>query len=64
MLQIENRAQLERMCMTVNIVLDESWDIGEYPIHGIQMDEPITFDAMAEIVDYLREQNKTEGKVT
>lgn len=33
------------------------WDIGAYPIRILHLDVPISFDTMAEIVDYLREQN-------
>lgn len=33
------------------------WDIGAYPIRALQLDVPISFDAMAGIVSYLRQQN-------
>lgn len=33
------------------------WEIGAYPIRILQLDVPISFDTMAKIVDYLREQN-------
>ena len=33
------------------------WDIGAYPIWILHLDVPVSFDMMAEIVDYLREQN-------
>lgn len=33
------------------------WDIGAYPIRILHLDKPISFDMMAKIVDYLREQN-------
>lgn len=32
-------------------------EIGAYPIRILEIDKPISFDTMAEIVDYIRSQN-------
>lgn len=53
-LQAKTREQLEHIASILNADIKE-WDIGAFPIYSLQMEEPITFDVMSEIVDYLRQ---------
>ena len=53
MLEVENREQLEHIAEILGCDINE-WSIGAYPIRTLQMEEPISFDAMTRIVDYLR----------
>lgn len=57
MLQAETKEQLRHIAEILGENLDE-WSVGIYPIRTLQMEEPIPFDKMAEIVDYLRSVNK------
>ena len=57
MLQAKTKEQLGHVAEILGANLDE-WSVGTYPIRTLQMEEPIPFDKMAEIVDYLRSVNK------
>lgn len=57
MLQAKTKEQLGHIAKILGANLDE-WSVGTYPIRTLQMEEPIPFDKMAEIVDYLRSVNK------
>ena len=56
MLQAKTKEQLGHVAEILGANLDE-WSVGTYPIRTLQMEEPIPFDKMAEIVDYLRSVN-------
>ena len=47
----EQKARIEEIFGTTSI-----WFIDEY-VEGVHIDDWVSFDKMAEIVDYLREQN-------
>lgn len=53
-LQAKNREQLQHIADLIGSNFEE-WNIGAFPIYSLQMEEPIAFDAMAQIVDYLRQ---------
>lgn len=64
MLQAKTREQLYKIAEIMGMDAQEvflqepSTFLGKFePKYSIQTDVPITFDQMAEIVDYLREQN-------
>lgn len=57
MLQAETKEQLGHVAEILGANLDER-SVGTYPIRALQMEKPIPFDKMAEIVDYLRSINK------
>ena len=59
MLQAKTKEQLGHIAEILGANLDE-WSVGTYPIRTLQMEEPIPFDKMAEIVDYLRSVNKPQ----
>lgn len=59
MLQAKTKEQLGHVAEILGANLDE-WSVGTYPIRTLQMKEPIPFDKMAEIVDYLRSVNKAK----
>lgn len=58
MLQAKTKEQLGHVAEILGANLEE-WSVGTYPIRTLQMEEPIPFDKMAEIVDYLRSVNKS-----
>ncbi len=62
MLQAENREQLEHIAIILGSDIS-TWNIGAYPIRTLQMDEPIPFDKMAEIVEYLRSLKPKRGSL-
>lgn len=64
MLQAKTKEQLYKIAEIMGIDAQEVFSqepstfLGKFePKDSIQTDVPITFDQMAEIVDYLREQN-------
>ena len=59
MLQAKTEEQLGHVAEILGANLDE-WSVDTYPIRTLQMEEPIPFDKMAEIVDYLRSVNKPQ----
>lgn len=59
MLEVDNRKQLERIAEILGCDINE-WSIGAYPIRALQMEEPLSFDHMAVIVDYLRSLKKRD----
>ena len=58
MLEAKTKEQLYYIAEMLGADITQ-WEIGAYPIRIMHLDVPISFDQMAEIVDYLREQNKT-----
>lgn len=56
-LQATTEEQLRHIAEILGAELEE-WHIGAYPIRTLQMEEPVSFDAMAAIIDYLRSENK------
>lgn len=57
MLEAKTREQLCHIAEILGADITR-WDIGVYPIRLLHLDRPISFDTMAKIVDFLREQNK------
>lgn len=57
MLEAKTEKQLRHIAKFFGVELEE-WNVGAYPIRSLQMEEPVTFDTMAEIVDYLRKENE------
>ena len=67
MLQAKTKEQLYKIAEIIGMdayeVFSENTSafLGKFePIHSIQIDIPISFNQMAEIVDYLREQNNKQ----
>lgn len=57
MLEVENREQLKRIAEIIGSDIG-TWSVGSFPILSLQMEEPLSFDHMAIIVDYLRSLKK------
>lgn len=67
MLQAKTKEQLYKIAEIIGMDAYEVFSenpsafLGKFePIHSIQTDIPISFNQMAEIVDYLREQNNKQ----
>lgn len=60
MLEAVNREQLERIAEILGCDIN-TWSIGAYPIRSLQVEEPIPFDVMAKIIDFLRSVNRQKG---
>lgn len=62
MLQANTKEQLAKVAEILHIDID-TWDIAEYPVYEmLTMEMIISFDQMAEIVDYLRMCNTKKEK--
>ena len=57
MLEAKTEKQLRHIATFMGCELEE-WTVGAYPIRTLQMEEPISFDTMEKIVDYLRKENE------
>lgn len=52
MLEVKNKKDLKKIASIIGSDIS-TWSVGEFPIRSMQMEEPITFDAMAQIVEFL-----------
>ena len=63
MLQARTEEQLKHIASILGVEISRC-AVGEYPIHTLEIDDAISFDQMAEIVDYLRnEEERTQFTV-